>query len=69
MALTRLEIERITDSRLKLQSAAHTLKQIRPDKVPDFDDIQECLEDAEKSLGGALRISKFDPKNSRDERR
>ena len=28
MALTRLERERITDSRLKLQSAAHTLKNI-----------------------------------------
>jgi hypothetical protein len=69
MALTRVERERITDSRLKLQSAAHTLKNIDPDKVPDFDEIQECLEDADKSLGGALRSSKPEPKNSGDEPR
>jgi hypothetical protein len=66
MALTRLERERITDSRLKLQSATHTLKNIDPDKVPDFDEIQECLEDAEKSLGGALRSSKSNSKNAGD---
>lgn len=57
MALTRLERERITDSRLKLQSAANTLSHIDPEKVPDYDEIQECLEDADKSLGGALRAS------------
>jgi hypothetical protein len=64
MALTRLERERITDSRLKLQSAARTLKHIDPDKVPDFDDIQECLEDAEKSLRGALRSSRSGPQDT-----
>ena len=58
MALTRLERERISDSRMKLQSAANSLSHIDPGKVPDFDDIQDCLEDAEKSLAGALRSSK-----------
>ena len=58
MALTRLERERITDTRLKLQSAANTLSQLDPGKVPDFEDIQDCLEGAEKSLGSALRLSK-----------
>jgi hypothetical protein len=62
MALTRLERERITDSRLKLQSAANTLSRVDPEKVPDFNDIQDCLEDAEKSLGSALRLSKPTPK-------
>ena len=60
MALTRLERERITDSRLKLQSAANSLSHIDPGKVPEFDEIQDCLEDAEKSLAGALRLSKTD---------
>ena len=60
MTLTRLERERINDSRLKLQSAANTLSQIDPKKVADYDEIQECLEDADKSLGGALRSSKSD---------
>ncbi len=54
MALTRVEKERITDTRLKLQSAANTLKDIDAKKVPDYDDIEECLEDADKSLGRAL---------------
>jgi hypothetical protein len=66
MALTRLERERITDSRLKLQSAAHALKDIDSDKVPNFDDIQECLEEAEKSLAGALRSSKSVPQKPGD---
>jgi hypothetical protein len=55
MALTQVERERITDSRLKIRSVADSLNHVDPKKVPDFDEIQECLEDAEKSLGGALR--------------
>jgi hypothetical protein len=58
MALTRLERERITDSRLKLQSAARTLNHIDPEKVHDLDEIQDCLEDAEESLRTSLRSSK-----------
>ena len=57
MALTRVERERIADSRLKLQSVSNSLKHVDPQKVPDFDEIKECLEDADKSLGGALRSS------------
>jgi hypothetical protein len=57
MALTRTEKERITDSRLKLQSVANSLNHIDPQKVPDFEDIQECLENADRSLSGALRSS------------
>ena len=60
MALTRLEKERITDSRLKLQSVSNSLNHIDPKKVPDFDNIQDCLEDAEESFKDALRASKSD---------
>jgi hypothetical protein len=60
MALTRSERERVTDVRLKLQSAADSLKRIDPKKVPDHDDIEDCLEDADKSLGSALRSSKIE---------
>ncbi|HEX4133380.1 MAG TPA: hypothetical protein VHY84_02065 [Bryobacteraceae bacterium] len=60
MALTRLERERITDSRLKLQSAARTLKHIDRKKIHDLDDIHDCLEDAEESLRTSLRSSKSD---------
>ncbi|HTX39203.1 MAG TPA: hypothetical protein VME43_29465 [Bryobacteraceae bacterium] len=55
MALTRAEKERLTDSRLKIQSVTGSLNHVDPKKVPDFEEIQECLEQAEKSLSGALR--------------
>ncbi len=55
MALTRVEKERITDSRHKLRSVAESLNHVDPAKVPEYQDIQQCLEDAEKSLLGALR--------------
>ncbi len=55
MALTRVERERINDSRLKIQSAADTLNEVDPNKIPHFSDIQTCLEQAEERLSGALR--------------
>ena len=60
MALTRVERERITDSQLKLQSVSNSLKRVDPEKMPDFDEIKECLEDAEKSLTSLLRSSQSD---------
>lgn len=55
MNLTKVEKERISDSRMKLQSIATSLDHIDPDKVAGFEDIQECLDEAEKTLSGALR--------------
>jgi len=55
MSLTRVERERVSDSRLKIQSVADSLSQVDPGKIPDFEQIQDCLEEAEKSLTGALR--------------
>jgi hypothetical protein len=60
MALTRVERERIVDSRLKIQAVADSLNNVDPRKVPNFESVQECLEDADKSLSGALR-SNSDP--------
>lgn len=57
MALTRVEKERITDSRMKVQSITNSLKQVDPNKIRDFEEIQECLKDADRSLGEALRSS------------
>ena len=61
MALTRAERERITDGRLKIQTIANSLNSIDPKKVPNVEEIQTCLEDADKSLGGALQSSESDP--------
>jgi hypothetical protein len=55
MGLTRVDKERISDSRLKLQAVTNSLKQLSPDGLRGVDEIQDCLEDAEKSLRGALR--------------
>jgi hypothetical protein len=55
MRLTRVERERISDSRLKIQSVTDTLHHLDNQKVPGLNEIQNCLEDAEKSLSGALR--------------
>jgi hypothetical protein len=57
MKLTHVEKERITDSQMKIQSISSSLKHVDPKKLADFEDIQECLEEADKSLGGALRSS------------
>jgi len=61
MSLTRLEKERITDSRMKIQTVANSLKNVDPAKVPNLDEIQECLENAEESLRGALRSAESNP--------
>jgi hypothetical protein len=55
MSLTQVDKERISDSRMKLQSVAHSLNHIDPKKVPGYAGIQECLDEAEKNLSGALR--------------
>jgi hypothetical protein len=54
MSLTRVEKERISDSRLKIQSVASSLHHMDPDKVPNLEAIQDCLEGAEESLKTAL---------------
>jgi hypothetical protein len=55
MALTRVEKERIADSRLKIQSVAKSLKHVDPSKVRNFEEIRDCLETADQTLSGALR--------------
>jgi hypothetical protein len=61
MALTRAERERISDSQLKIQAIANSLNCVDPEKIPHYEGIQACLEDADKSLGVALRSSESGP--------
>jgi len=53
--LTKSERAKITDSMHSIQSARASLADIDETKVPDVDEIQECLESADKNLRGALR--------------
>ena len=50
--LTKSERAKITDSVHSIQSARASLADIDEDKVPDVDEIQECLESADKNLRG-----------------
>jgi hypothetical protein len=55
MELTRVEREKITDSMHKIQSARAVLEDIDESKIPEFDEMQDCHEDADKNLRIALR--------------
>jgi|HubBroStandDraft_5_1064220.scaffolds.fasta_scaffold306998_3 hypothetical protein len=55
MELTQEERARITDSTHKIQSANDSLAHVDPSKIPEIDEIQECLENADKTLRGVLR--------------
>ena len=55
MNLTKVERERIQDSQRKIQSVADSLHHIDPKKIRRLDAIEECLEEADRSLDGALK--------------
>jgi hypothetical protein len=53
--LTKNERAKITDSVHSIQSARASLADIDESKVPEVDEIQDCLDSADKNLRGALR--------------
>ena len=55
MDLSKTERAKITDSVHSIQSARASLADIEEDKVPEVDEIQDCLESSDKKLRGALR--------------
>jgi hypothetical protein len=57
MKLTRLEREAITDSVLKIESIQASLEQVDKTKIPDREEIEGCLETADKNLRLVLRQS------------
>jgi hypothetical protein len=57
MELTKTERSKITDSVHSIQSARASLAGVHESKVPNLDEIQECLDGADKSLRVALRQS------------
>jgi len=62
MNLTKSERAKITDSVHSIQSARASLADIEEDKVPEVDDIQDCLEGADKKLRQALRETPRQPR-------
>jgi len=55
MPLSKLEREVITDSMLKVQSIQASLEQIDAAKIPESEEIQDCLENADHSFRDALK--------------
>ncbi|MGA2136441.1 MAG: hypothetical protein ABSH50_29475 [Bryobacteraceae bacterium] len=64
MSLTRVEKERISDSRMKIQSIANSLKHVDPKKIERFAEIQDCLDGAEQSFKNALHGESENPRQS-----
>jgi hypothetical protein len=58
MKLSKAEQEKVNDSRLKIQSVSKALRSVHPERIPDYEEIEECLEGAEESLRQALRGSR-----------
>ena len=57
MGLSKVEREKITDTVLKIQSARNVLEDFDESKIEDLEEMQDCLDDADKNLRQALRIS------------
>jgi hypothetical protein len=55
MSLTKSDRAKITDSVHSIQSARASLSDIEENKVPEVDEIQDCLESSDKKLREALR--------------
>ena len=65
MGLTEEERARLHDSKHKIQSVANSLAHVDPHKVPDLDEIEECLESADESLREALKSKPDKPKSGK----
>ena len=53
--LTAEERVRVNDSKHNIQAAAAALSKVDPRKIPNAEEIEECLENAGKSLRHALQ--------------
>jgi len=54
MKLTATERERITDGVLKIQSVRASLEHVDKSKLPDGQEIEECLDSVDNNLREAL---------------
>lgn len=54
MRLTTVERERITDSMLKIQSVRASLDKVDEAKIPQVEEIESCLDNADHQLRIAL---------------
>jgi hypothetical protein len=55
--LSQEDRSRIKDSSHNIQSANNSLAHVDAQKISDIADIQECLDKADKTLRGVLRLA------------
>lgn len=55
--LTNEERARVTDTKHNIQAASLSLSRLDPRKVPKIEEIEQCLENADKTLRGLLQSS------------
>ena len=60
--LTEEERARVSDGKHNLQAASEALSTVDRSKIPNLDQIEECLEDADKNLREALQAHEHPPK-------
>ena len=61
--LTREERERVTDSAHNIQAATASLSQVDPQKIPKVEEIEDCLENANKTLREVLTSARTKSRN------
>ena len=64
MQLTKTDRSKITDGVHSIQSARASLADVDESNVPKLNEIQECLEDADKTLRIVLRRAPANKKPS-----
>ena len=66
--LTEEERERVKDSKHNIQSAAASLSRVDPRKVPKLEEVEECLENANKVLREVLQAPASTERSAQDGR-
>jgi hypothetical protein len=56
--LSKEERARVTDTKHNIQAATDALSRVDPRKIPNLEQIEDCLEDADKTLRGVLETSR-----------
>jgi hypothetical protein len=53
--LTQAELARINDTAHSIQSADENLAEVNPRKIPGYEEIRACLQNADKTLRKVMR--------------
>jgi len=55
--LTKEERERVNDTKHSIQAATEALSRVDRAKIPNVEEIEDCLDDADKTLHDVLKAT------------